>query len=195
MQRFTISLQDELAEQFDAWIAHRGYENRSEAVRDMLRAELERDRQRAAQSLHCVANLSYVYRYGERDLVERLARLQHEHHDVVVSTMQMQLDHEHRLETVMLRGRTVIVSGLADAICAERGVHHGHLNLVSVTEHLPHVHPHQAVRSNRTGTAADAAHADGALDHPAPDADRQHDHVHEHHDNLSHRHIHLKPTH
>jgi CopG family nickel-responsive transcriptional regulator len=77
MQRFTISLQDELAEQFDAWIAHRGYENRSEAVRDMLRAELEQDRQRAAQSLHCVANLSYVYRYGERDLVERLARLQH----------------------------------------------------------------------------------------------------------------------
>ena len=163
MQRFTISLQDELAEQFDAWIAHRGYENRSEAVRDMLRAELEQDRQRAAQSLHCVANLSYVYRYGERDLVERLARLQHEHHDVVVSTMQMQLDHEHRLETVMLRGRTVIVSGLADAICAERGVHHGHLNLVSVIEHLPHAH--------------------------VPD------HAHAHDDNLSHRHIHFKPTH
>jgi len=167
MQRFTISLQDELAEQFDAWIAHRGYGNRSEAVRDMLRTELEQDRQRAAQSLHCVANLSYVYRYGERDLVERLARLQHEHHDVVVSTMQMQLDHEHRLETVMLRGRTVIVSGLADAICAERGVHHGHLNLVSVVEHLPHAH--------------------------APD--HAHEHEHEHDDNLSHRHIHLKPTH
>ena len=109
MQRFTISLQDELAEQFDTWIAQRGYETRSEAVRDMLRAELERDRQQAAQSLHCVANLSYVYRFGQRELVERLARLQHDHHDVVVSTMHMQLDHEQRIETLMLRGATAIV--------------------------------------------------------------------------------------
>jgi CopG family nickel-responsive transcriptional regulator len=167
MQRFTISLQDELAEQFDTWIAQRGYETRSEAVRDMLRAELERDRQQAAQSLHCVANLSYVYRFGQRELVERLARLQHDHHDVVVSTMHMQLDHEHRLETVMLRGATTIVSALADVICAERGVHHGRLNLVSVTEHLSHVHPHH---------------------------ETDHEGHHESH-HQEHRHIHFKPTH
>jgi len=175
MQRFTISLQNELAEQFDTWIAQRGYETRSEAVRDMLRAELERNQQQAAQSLHCVAKLSYVYRFGQRELVERLARLQHDHHDVVVSTMHMQLDHEYRLETVMLRGTTAIVTALADSICAERGVHHGHLNLVSVTEHLSHVHPHQE-----------------AHDHP---------HHHAHHEvppeshHQVHRHIHFKPTH
>jgi len=167
MQRFTISLQDELAEQFDTWIAQRGYETRSEAVRDMLRAELERNQQQAAQSLHCVANLSYVYRFGQRELVERLARLQHDHHDVVVSTMHMQLDHEYRLETVMLRGTTAIVSALADVICAERGVHHGHLNLVSVTEHLSHVHPHHET------------HHEG-----------HHESRHQ-----EHRHIHFKPTH
>ena len=167
MQRFTISLQDELAEQFDTWIAQRGYETRSEAVRDMLRAELERNQQQAAQSLHCVANLSYVYRFGQRELVERLARLQHDHHDVVISTMHMQLDHEHRLETLMLRGATAIVSALADVICAERGVHHGHLNLVSVTEHLSHVHPHH---------------------------ETDHEGHHESH-HQEHRHIHFKPTH
>jgi len=167
MQRFTISLQNELAEQFDTWIAQRGYETRSEAVRDMLRAELERNQQQAAQSLHCVANLSYVYRFGQRELVERLARLQHDHHDVVVSTMHMQLDHEYRLETVMLRGTTAIVSALADSICAERGVHHGHLNLVSVTEHLSHVHPHHET------------HHEG-----------HHESRHQ-----EHRHIHFKPTH
>jgi CopG family nickel-responsive transcriptional regulator len=171
MQRFTISLQDELAEQFGTWIAQRGYETRSEAVRDMLRAELERDRQRAAQSLHCVANLSYVYRFGQRELVERLARLQHDHHDVVISTMHMQLDHEHRLETLMLRGATAIVSALADVICAERGVHHGHLNLVSVTEHLSHVHPHHETHHQ--------THHEG--------------HHESHHQ--EHRHIHFKPTH
>jgi CopG family nickel-responsive transcriptional regulator len=175
MQRFTISLQDELAEQFDTWISQRGYETRSEAVRDMLRAELERDKQQAAQSLHCVANLSYVYRFAQRELVERLARLQHDHHDVVVSTMHMQLDHEYRLETVMLRGTTAIVSTLADAICAERGVHHGHVNLVSVTEHLSHVHPHHEARHQAHQEAHHEAH-------------------HEPHHN-EHRHIHFKPTH
>jgi len=179
MQRFTISLQDELAEQFDTWIAQRGYETRSEAVRDMLRAELERDKQQAAQAQHCVANLSYVYRFGQRELVERLARLQHDHHDVVVSTMHMQLDHEYRLETVMLRGTTAIVSTLADAICAERGVHHGHLNLVSVTEHLSHVHPHQEAHHHTQRHAHD--HAPQEASHEA------HDQVH--------RHIHFKPTH
>jgi len=179
MQRFTISLQDELAEQFDTWIAQRGYETRSEAVRDMLRAELERNQQQAAQSLHCVANLSYVYRFGQRELVERLARLQHDHHDVVVSTMHMQLDHEYRLETVMLRGTTAIVSTLADAICAERGVHHGHLNLVSVTEHLSHVHPHQQAHHHTH------RHAHDHEPQEAPPESQ---------DQL-HRHIHFKPTH
>jgi len=179
MQRFTISLQDELADQFDTWIAERGYETRSEAVRDMLRAELERNQQQAAQSLHCVANLSYVYRFGQRELVERLARLQHDHHDVVVSTMHMQLDHEYRLETVMLRGTTAIVSALADAICAERGVHHGHLNLVSVTAHLSHVHPHQQAHHHTHRHAHDHAPHEA---HP------------ETHDQ-AHRHIHFKPTH
>jgi CopG family nickel-responsive transcriptional regulator len=179
MQRFTISLQNELAQQFDTWIAQRGYETRSEAVRDMLRAELERNQQQAAQSLHCVANLSYVYRFGQRELVERLARLQHDHHDVVVSTMHMQLDHEYRLETVMLRGATTIVSTLADAICAERGVHHGHLNLVSVTEHLSHVHPHQEAHDHAHHHAHHEVHPE----------------VHPESHHQVHRHIHFKPTH
>jgi CopG family nickel-responsive transcriptional regulator len=140
MQRFTISLDDQLAGQFDTWIAQRGYENRSEAVRDLLRAELQQAKLGADEALHCVACLSYVYNHHERDLVERMARIQHEHHDIVVSTTHVGLDHEHRLEMVALRGRTSLVVALADAVCAERGVHHGKLNLVSVEVHQPHKH-------------------------------------------------------
>ena len=140
MQRFTISLDDALAEQFDTWIAARGYENRSEAVRDLLRAELQHTRLDAGKALHCVANLSYVYNHHERDLAERLMRLQHEHHDLVASTMHVHLDHEHCLETAILRGRTAQVTRLANLICAERGVHHGKLNLVAVELHQPHRH-------------------------------------------------------
>ncbi|MBP6899790.1 MAG: nickel-responsive transcriptional regulator NikR [Burkholderiaceae bacterium] len=140
MQRFTISLDDGLAQQFDDWIARRGYENRSEAVRDLLRAELQQHPPGDAAQPQCVASLSYVYDHQARDLAERMAQIQHRHHDIVVATLHVQLDHHHRLETVTLRGATPRVTAFADSVCAERGVHHGKLNLVSVLVHQPHQH-------------------------------------------------------
>lgn len=138
MERFTISLDDRLAEQFDAWIAARSYANRSEAIRDLLRAEIGRDQLQSASAPHCVACLSYVFNHHQRDLAERLTSLQHKHHDLTVSVMHAHLDHDHCLETVILRGRTAQVSQFADAVCAERGVHHGKLNLIGVELHEPH---------------------------------------------------------
>ena len=85
MERFTISLDEALAQQFDELIAARGYSNRSEAVRDLIRGAIEGDRQRDAPTGHCVANLSYVFNHHQRDLAERLTGLQHEHHDLTVA--------------------------------------------------------------------------------------------------------------
>jgi CopG family nickel-responsive transcriptional regulator len=144
MQRFTISLDEHLAEDFDRLIAERGYANRSEAVRDLLRAELERSRQHAPQGQQCVACLSYVYNHHERELGERLTTLHHAHHDLTLATMHAHLDHEHCLETVLLRGPAAQVRGLADAVCAERGVHHGQVNLISVETHHHHRHGGEA---------------------------------------------------
>jgi CopG family transcriptional regulator, nickel-responsive regulator len=140
MERFTISLDDHLAASFDQWLDQRGYANRSEAVRDLLRAELERSRQQAPQGLDCVACLSYVYNHHERELGERLTEMHHAHHDLTLSTTHVHLDHEHCLETVLLRGPAVAVRRFADAVCAERGVHHGQLNLISVEAHHHHGH-------------------------------------------------------
>ena len=140
MERFTISLDDKLAHEFDHWIADRGYASRSEAVRDLLRGELERTRQHEEASLHCIACLSYVFNHHERDLMERITGLQHDHHDLTVSTMHAHLDHDHCLETVILRGTTQDVRRFADAVCAQRGVHHGKLNLISMELHQPHRH-------------------------------------------------------
>lgn len=140
MERFTISLDDKLAHDFDAWAAQRGYENRSEAFRDMVRAEMDRERVQAHPEGLCVACLSYVYNHHERDLAERLAHLQHEHHDLTLSTMRAPLDHEYCLETVLLRGEIALVQAFSGKLCAQRGVQHGHLNLISVELHQPHVH-------------------------------------------------------
>lgn len=146
MERFSISLDESLAQEFDALIRARGYANRSEAVRDMLRRELEADRLAREDAPHCVASLSYVYNHHERRLAERLTDLQHHAHDLVVSSMHVHLDHDHCLETLFLRGDTREVRGIAEKISAERGVRHAALNLVPVeTEavlHHVHTRPH-----------------------------------------------------
>ena len=140
MERFTISLDESLARQFDALIANRGYSNRSEAVRDLIRAAIEGDRQRDEPSGFCVANLSYVYNHHERELAERITGLQHDHHDLTVAALHSHLDHENCLESVILKGPTREVRQFADALVAERGVRHGKLNVIALEAEHHHAH-------------------------------------------------------
>lgn len=140
MERFTISLDESLASQFDQLIASRGYSTRSEAVRDLIRGAIEGDRLREQPSGHCVANLSYVYNHHERELAERLTGLQHDHHDLTVAAMHTHLDHENCLETVILKGATTEVRQFADALIAERGVRHGKLNVIALEAEQHHAH-------------------------------------------------------
>ncbi|HJW03009.1 MAG TPA: nickel-responsive transcriptional regulator NikR [Azospira sp.] len=140
MERITISLDADLAREFDALMADRGYTNRSEAVRDLLRAQLEAWRLDRDEAAHCVANLSYVYNHHERELAERLTGLQHDHHDLTVASLHAHLDHEHCIESAILRGPTREVRRFAEALMAERGVRHGKLNLVAAELDQPHDH-------------------------------------------------------
>ena len=132
MERITISVDEKLAEEFDALIKKRGYTSRSEAMRDLLRRDVEANRIAYEQKSYCVANLSYVYDHHSRDLAERLMAAQHEHHDMVVSTMHVHLDHRHCLETMILKGPTAAVRSFANRMQAERGVRHAGINLVTV---------------------------------------------------------------
>lgn len=152
MERFTISLDDQLAAEFDALISRRGYQNRSEAVRDLVRGALEQDRQSTKEIGHCVANLSYVFNHHERDLAERLTALQHDQHDLTVATMHAHLDHENCLESVILRGPIAEVRAFSDAMIAERGVRHGQLNVVSVEVDAGHDHHHGHVPRKKVRT-------------------------------------------
>ena len=142
MERFTISLDESLATEFDCLIREHGYQNRSEAVRDLLRGKLDTLRIQEAQAPFCVASLSYVYNHHERDLAERLMELQHQHHDLVVASTHVHLDHDNCLETAILRGRTEEVRRFSDAVTAERGVRHGQINLVPVDLDGGHQHIH-----------------------------------------------------
>jgi CopG family nickel-responsive transcriptional regulator len=140
MERFTISLDENLATAFDELIKERGYANRSEAVRDILRTHLQQSAEKRDVRGSCVANLSYVYNHHERDLAERLTSIQHAHHDLTVSTLHAHLDHDQCIETVVLKGPVKRVREFAEAIIAERGVRHGSLNLVVVELGPAHTH-------------------------------------------------------
>lgn len=150
MDRFTISLDDSLAASFDRLIARQGYANRSEAVRDLIRARLQQEPPsgKAAQG-DCVASLSYVYNHHERELAERLATLQHGRHDLIVSSMHVHLDHDNCLETVVLQGSQSAVQEFAARLTAEAGVRHGQINLVRVDAVGRHAHgarPHSHLK-------------------------------------------------
>ncbi len=145
MRRVTISLDDSLAAEFDKVSNGLGYQTRSEAVRDLLRKELEQRRLRSAGAPYCVANLCYVYNHHTRELASRLAEIQHDHHEIILATTHVHMDHENCIETVLLRGPTPEVVKLAEAIIAERGVRHGQVHLVPVEKQKGHPgtrHPH-----------------------------------------------------
>ncbi len=152
----TISLDEELAKAFDALIAERGYRNRSEAIRDLLRAELERARGQDDGEF-CIAALSYVYNHHERELAERLTGIQHRRHDLTVSTLHAHLDHDNCLECAVLRGPSGDVRRFAESLVAERGVRHGSLNLISV-EVARGGHGHGSAPAYRLGGAGHHVH-------------------------------------
>ena len=137
MQRLTISLDEELATTFDEMSEVQGYRSRSEAVRDIVRKAVEARRIERSDG-DCVANLSYVYSHAVRALAQRLTEIGHEHHELVVATTHLHLDHDNCLESMMLKGPTTKVRALADAICSERGVRFGELNLISVSPNNRH---------------------------------------------------------
>lgn len=140
MQRFTISLEDELADQFTAWIKRRGYGNRSEAIRDLVREHLAEESLEQKQMPHCVASVVYVYDHHERELSRRLTRQQHQHHDMTVSTLHVHLDENQCMEVTVLRGAGNAVAAQAQALIAERGVRNGKIHIVPAP--APHRHPH-----------------------------------------------------
>ena len=104
MQRATIALDDEFVVELDRVIAERGYQNRSEAIRDLARAGMRQAAEESSVTGACVAALVYVYDHDSRELAKRLTNSFHDHHDLSLSAMHVHLDHGTCLEVAVLRG-------------------------------------------------------------------------------------------
>ncbi|WP_298039443.1 nickel-responsive transcriptional regulator NikR [uncultured Desulfuromonas sp.] len=124
--RFGISIDDSLLERFDDLIARKGYGNRSEAIRDLIRGALVED-QWARGEEETVGTVTLVYDHHTRDLGDKLTERQHSHHDAIISALHVHLDHHNCLEVVVVKGKAREVKRLADELIGTKGVKHGKL--------------------------------------------------------------------
>ncbi|MBE0576749.1 MAG: nickel-responsive transcriptional regulator NikR [Desulfuromonadales bacterium] len=132
LARFGISIDPRLLESFDQLITTKGYVNRSEAIRDMIRNALVEDQIERADTTATVGTVTLVYDHHTRDLSDKLTEHQHSHHDAIVSALHVHLDAHHCLEVVVVRGTAAQIKRLADELIGTKGVKHGKLVLTSV---------------------------------------------------------------
>ena len=130
LTRISISLEENLLEQFDKLIAAKGYATRSEAIRDLIRDLLIRQEARARKGEQ-VAVVSMVFDHHARELAAKLIDKQHHHHDLVVSSLHVHLGERHCLEVSVLRGEGHDVNHLAEELLATKGVLHGDISYTS----------------------------------------------------------------
>ena len=131
LARFGISIDPLLLNSFDQLITDKGYDNRSEAIRDMIRSTLMEDQLDRTDTTPTVGTVTLVYDHHTRDLSDKLTEHQHSHHDAIVSTLHVHLDAHHCLEVVVVRGTAAKVKRLADELIGTKGVKHGKLVLTT----------------------------------------------------------------
>jgi CopG family nickel-responsive transcriptional regulator len=130
LSRIGVAIDSDLLEKFDVHIGKRGYTNRSEAFRDLIRDELVRKTWEMPES-PVVGTVTLVYDHHVRLLNEKLTDLQHDSFHNVLSTLHVHLDHDNCLEVLVVRGKAAAVKKLADALISTKGVKHGTLTITS----------------------------------------------------------------
>lgn len=146
LSRFSVSLEADLLEAFDAFVRDGAFATRSEAIRQLLRQTLTRDAFEG-DATPVTATLTIVYDHHRPHLVEKLLELQHQHPGQVVASMHVHLDHDRCLEVIVLRGAGGDLRKLAASLRGLKGVHTGELTLAGSSaagqDHdQPHSHDH-----------------------------------------------------
>ncbi|MCB1754223.1 MAG: nickel-responsive transcriptional regulator NikR [Gammaproteobacteria bacterium] len=140
MQRMTITLDDDLAAELDAFIERTGALSRSEAIRDLVRTGLA-NRMDGPEEASCFGVISYAIDQSMRNLASRIPQSRMNRHDQTIASLSVPLDHSTTIDVVVMRGRLGDVSSYAEKLFFERGVLHGNLGLIPVAEdETPHVH-------------------------------------------------------
>jgi len=131
LARVGVAIDEDLLAKFDGQIKRRGYANRSEAVRDLIRDSLIQEDVESPRA-QVIGTLTLVYDHHARQLAGRLNGFQHDHHREIVSTLHVHLDHHNCMEVIVLRGVNQDVRKIADGLISLKGIRHGKLALSAV---------------------------------------------------------------
>ena len=134
--RFSISLPGSLAKQLDRMATEKGYDNRSLAVADMIRAHLVEHQQQFGDK-EIAGTITLLYDHHKQHVQAALTDIQHDHHEVILVVLHVHLDHHNCMEVLAVRGKAAIVKRIADELIAAKGVKHGKLTLTSTGKDLP----------------------------------------------------------
>ena len=130
VERIGVSLDKKLLSIFDKFIAKKGYQNRSEAIRDLIRQQLSEERL-ADPKAKAIATVFVVYDHHSTKLMEKLTSLQHSHLLQTISSMHIHLDEHDCLEVIILRGKVAEINKMAENILSQKGVKLGKINFVT----------------------------------------------------------------
>jgi CopG family transcriptional regulator, nickel-responsive regulator len=133
--RFGISIEELLLTRFDDLIKKKGYSNRSEAIRDLIRDSLVTEEWESSTS-ETVGTITIVYSHETRELTDTLTELQHHYHESVVSAMHVHLDEHNCLETIVVKGKAQDIKRIADLLIGTKGVKHGRLTATTMGKDL-----------------------------------------------------------
>jgi len=134
--RIGVAISDDLLAKFDELITERGYSNRSEAFRDLIRNELVQETWKSSDA-EVFGTVTLVYDHHARLLTERLTELQHQYHSAILSALHVHLDHNNCLEVILVKGKAALVQKLANSLIAVKGVKHGRFTVTTSSHHLP----------------------------------------------------------
>jgi len=135
LARIGVAIDSSLLQKFDRLIEERGYANRSEAFRDLIRDELIQKSWESPEA-QVVGTVTLVYDHHVRMLSEKLTGMQHDHHRSILSTLHVHLDHDNCLEVIVVKGKAKNVQKIADGLISTKGVKHGRLTLTTSGEEL-----------------------------------------------------------
>jgi CopG family transcriptional regulator, nickel-responsive regulator len=133
--RFGISIDSKLLDNFDRLIEHKGYLNRSEALRDLIRASLIEVKWEEGEE-EMVGTVTLVYNHHVRDLSNKLTEHQHSYHHQIISALHVHLDAHNCLEVLVLRGKAREIKKIADELIGVKGVKHGKLVITATGQDL-----------------------------------------------------------
>ncbi len=133
--RFSVSLSEKLLVQFDELLEQKGYNNRSEGIRDLIRDKLIQ--QEVEENKEVVGVITILYDHHVRELSERMIEEQHNSEASVISSMHVHLDHHNCLEVIVAQGEGRLIQQFAGRLIGIRGVKHGELVITSTGAEIP----------------------------------------------------------